>query len=64
MPKDFGGLGFRLFSYINLALLLKLASKIAAGEDYLWTDMLTLSITSREGVLWCGKASLKQESIF
>lgn len=40
-PKEFGGLGFCLFSKFNSALLAKLGWKIASGEDNLWTKLLT-----------------------
>lgn len=39
-PKDAGGLGFRKFNEFNLALLAKLAWKMANGEEALWTKVL------------------------
>lgn len=39
-PKELGGLGFRLFHEMNLALLAKLAWKVAIDEDSLWTRVM------------------------
>lgn len=38
--KEAESLGFRMFSEFNMALLAKLAWKLASGEDALWTKVL------------------------
>lgn len=39
-PKNDGGLDFRRFYDMNLALLSKLDWKLAEGEDVLWANLL------------------------
>lgn len=38
-PREFGGLGFRLFKNINTALLSKLGWVLASGHRRLWTNI-------------------------
>ncbi|KAH7533063.1 hypothetical protein FEM48_Zijuj04G0090100 [Ziziphus jujuba var. spinosa] len=38
--KELGGLRFRKFEDMNLAMLAKLGWKLASGEDYLWTKII------------------------
>lgn len=40
MPKDQRGMGFQKFDDINLAILSKLAWKMARDEDMLWVRLL------------------------
>lgn len=46
--KDFGGLGFRLFSEFSSALLAKLGWKIACGEDSMWCNILRTKYLSNQ----------------
>lgn len=38
--QELGGLRFRKFEDMNLAMLAKLGWKLASGEDYLWTKII------------------------
>lgn len=40
-PKEFGGLGYKLFQEINTALLAKLGWKVTSAENSLWVQLLT-----------------------
>lgn len=51
--KRFGGLGFRKFEDINLALLAKLGWKIASGVESLWTTMLRKKYMKNGSFLGC-----------
>ncbi|KAH7547090.1 hypothetical protein FEM48_Zijuj01G0270200 [Ziziphus jujuba var. spinosa] len=47
-PKEFGGLGFRKFKDMNLALLVKLEWKLARREECLWTRMMKAKYLQNE----------------
>lgn len=53
--KDSGGLGFKSFSDINLALQTKLGWMIAKGEDMLWTEVFRKKYLQRKSFFTCTK---------
>ncbi|XP_015873962.1 uncharacterized mitochondrial protein AtMg00310-like [Ziziphus jujuba] len=52
-PKKAGGLGFRKFKDINIALLTKLGWKLAKGEESLWTRLLKAKYLKNKTFFGC-----------
>nr|XP_024930509.2 uncharacterized mitochondrial protein AtMg00310-like [Ziziphus jujuba var. spinosa] len=67
-PKELGGLGFRKFKDLNVALLAKLNWKLASGEECLWTRLMKVkylkndsffSYKLKKGTSWVWKGIIK-----
>ncbi|KAH7542709.1 hypothetical protein FEM48_Zijuj02G0103000 [Ziziphus jujuba var. spinosa] len=52
-PKEMGGLGFRRFKDMNLALVAKLGWKLASDEECLWTRLMKAKYMRNETFFGC-----------